>query len=121
MDARATCAHFHDQKMNYVCIVVSAIPKFRGKVVRVLQQFSPETWDTFRWHALESPKRMFVVVLVPSVCLCVSQSECVCVCLHIARDCMMRAYRVNHGQPTPQNTQVYVCVLVVDFNAFALK
>ena len=47
--------------------------------VRVIQQFFPETWDTFRWHALESPKRWFVVVLV------------------------------------------YVCVLVVDFNAFALK
>ena len=47
--------------------------------VRVIQQFFPETWDTFRWHALESPKRWFVVVLV------------------------------------------YVCVLVVDFSAFALK
>jgi phosphatidylserine synthase 2 len=64
---------------QYRWMNVSDIPTVRDKVVRVIQQFSPETWDTFRWHALESPKRWCVVVLV------------------------------------------YVCVLVVDFNAFALK
>jgi len=33
-----------------------------GKMTRVLGQFSPESWDSFNWHALESPKRLFVSV-----------------------------------------------------------
>eukprot|EP00286_Rhodomonas_abbreviata_P027655 CAMPEP_0181295584 /NCGR_PEP_ID=MMETSP1101-20121128/4227_1 /TAXON_ID=46948 /ORGANISM="Rhodomonas abbreviata, Strain Caron Lab Isolate" /LENGTH=430 /DNA_ID=CAMNT_0023400349 /DNA_START=74 /DNA_END=1363 /DNA_ORIENTATION=+ len=55
--------HYLEVK-EYRWMHVSEIPNPIGKVSRVVSQFSPESWDAFNWHPLESPKRLVVMVIV---------------------------------------------------------
>ncbi|KAL0478103.1 phosphatidylserine synthase [Acrasis kona] len=40
-------------------IGVSDIPTTRGKIVRVLEQFTPFNWTSYNWNAFDSPKLFF--------------------------------------------------------------
>lgn len=55
--------HYLEVK-EYRWMNVSQIENPVGKVRRVVGQFSPESWDSFNWHPLESPKRLCTVLLV---------------------------------------------------------
>eukprot|EP01125_Pyxidicula_operculata_P012850 TRINITY_DN423_c0_g1_i1.p1 TRINITY_DN423_c0_g1~~TRINITY_DN423_c0_g1_i1.p1 ORF type:complete len:216 (-),score=47.09 TRINITY_DN423_c0_g1_i1:116-763(-) len=44
---------------EYHWVVFSQIPSTTGKLKRFLWQFTPESWKTFQWHILDSPRHYF--------------------------------------------------------------
>jgi phosphatidylserine synthase 2 len=40
-------------------IGVSDIPTTKGKIVRIIEQFTPFNWTSYNWEMFESPKRFF--------------------------------------------------------------
>jgi len=55
--------HYFEAK-EYRWMNISGYPTTAAKGKRLVEQFMPESWDSYDWHSLESPKRLLVVVLV---------------------------------------------------------
>jgi len=75
MTGRKRGAHFDGTHLNMCDMTYSY-------ACRDSSMCGTETWDTFRWHALESPKRWFVVVLV-YICVLVVSHIYVCIYIYI--------------------------------------
>jgi len=55
--------HYFEVK-QYRWMNISGYSSSTAKVKRLAEQFMPESWDSYDWHSLESPKRLLVVLLV---------------------------------------------------------
>ena len=84
-----------------------SIPGNRGKIQRILSQFTPHSWTKFDWGYTEDVKRWFMVILV-----------CACIMIFDLNTFYLKAVL---WIPPPHPINFYRCVLIGFVGAVSLR